>query len=128
MACRGRIDSPVDSHTLVYRRGAIGAEARLFDVARAAVSCDWNDGAWRVACNPHGHPPGSPITSWPHTPPVRGGVSPMKNSFPRRDLLKGSTALAAVTVFAEPARPAAPEPTPITPALIEAARKEGTVA
>jgi len=48
--------------------------------------------------------------------------------FSRRDLLKGSAALAAGT-FAPSAKvlAAAPPPTPITPALIEAARKEGKV-
>ena len=51
----------------------------------------------------------------------------MRTRFSRRDLLKGSTALAAATVFAEPARAAAPEPSPITPALIEAAKREGKV-
>src|SRR6201991_3932039 len=45
----------------------------------------------------------------------------------RRDLLKGSTALALGTVFAAPARAEAPPPTAITPALIEAAKKEGKV-
>jgi iron(III) transport system substrate-binding protein len=49
----------------------------------------------------------------------------MANRFSRRDLLKGSTALIAGAVFAEPARAAAPPPSAITPALIEAARKEG---
>jgi len=51
----------------------------------------------------------------------------MRDRFSRRELLKGSTALAAATVFAEPARAAAPAPSPITPALIEAARREGKV-
>ncbi len=51
----------------------------------------------------------------------------MRNRFSRRELLKGSTALAAATVFAEPARAAVPAPSPITPALIEAARREGKV-
>jgi hypothetical protein len=51
----------------------------------------------------------------------------MRNTHSRRDLLKGSSALAAATVFAEPLRAAAPEPSEITPALIEAARKEGKV-
>jgi iron(III) transport system substrate-binding protein len=46
--------------------------------------------------------------------------------FSRRAFLKTSTA-AAVGVFALPAHAAAPEPTPITPALIEAARREGKV-
>ena len=47
--------------------------------------------------------------------------------FSRRGVLKAGTALAA-TVFASPLRAAAPAPTAITPALIEAARKEGKVA
>jgi iron(III) transport system substrate-binding protein len=46
--------------------------------------------------------------------------------FSRRDVLKGSTAL-AMTAYASPIRAAAPEPTAITPALIEAAKKEGKV-
>src|SRR5476651_1396961 len=46
----------------------------------------------------------------------------------RRDVLKTSTALAAGALFAEPVRAAAPPPTSVTPALIEAARKEGKVA
>jgi iron(III) transport system substrate-binding protein len=45
----------------------------------------------------------------------------------RRSVLKGGTALAA-TVFATPLRAAAPPATAITPALIEAAKKEGKVA
>ena len=45
----------------------------------------------------------------------------------RRDVLKTSTVLAASAVFAEPMRAAAPPPTPVTPELIEAARKEGKV-
>jgi iron(III) transport system substrate-binding protein len=45
----------------------------------------------------------------------------------RRDVLKTSTAMAAATVFAEPLKAAAPPPTAVTPALIEAARKEGKV-
>ena len=44
----------------------------------------------------------------------------------RRTFLK--TSAAAACVFAQPARAAAPAPTPITPALIEAARREGKVA
>jgi iron(III) transport system substrate-binding protein len=44
--------------------------------------------------------------------------------FSRRDVLKAST-VAAGGLFASPARAAAPEPTAITPGLIEAARKEG---
>jgi iron(III) transport system substrate-binding protein len=45
----------------------------------------------------------------------------------RRDVLKASAAFAASKVFAEPARAAAPPATAITPALIEAAKKEGKV-
>jgi iron(III) transport system substrate-binding protein len=44
----------------------------------------------------------------------------------RRHVLKAGTALAA-TVFAQPSRAQAPEPSAITPALVEAARKEGKV-
>src|SRR5450631_3002196 len=47
-------------------------------------------------------------------------------TFSRRDLLKASGA-AALTVFASPLRAAAPEPTAITPALIDAATKEGQI-
>jgi iron(III) transport system substrate-binding protein len=45
----------------------------------------------------------------------------------RRGMLKASGAAAAMTVFAAPLRAAAPEPTSITPALIDAAKKEGKV-
>src|SRR5215469_6344442 len=45
----------------------------------------------------------------------------------RRTILKAS-GIAAVTAFASPIRAAAPEPTVVTPDLIEAARKEGKVA
>jgi iron(III) transport system substrate-binding protein len=48
-----------------------------------------------------------------------------KSKFSRRDVLKGSTALAAAAVFTEPVRAAAPPAEAITPALIEAAKKEG---
>jgi hypothetical protein len=44
----------------------------------------------------------------------------------RRDILEGAGTLVA-TLFASPIRAAAPEPTAITPQLIEAARREGTV-
>jgi iron(III) transport system substrate-binding protein len=50
-----------------------------------------------------------------------------KRKFSRRDVLKASTALAASTVFAQPLRAAAPEAGAITPALIEAAKREGKV-
>jgi len=46
----------------------------------------------------------------------------------RRDMLRASTVLAAGAVFAEPLAATAPEPTPLSPALIQAARKEGTLA
>src|ERR1700732_4532163 len=45
----------------------------------------------------------------------------------RRDVLKASALSAAGMLFAEPLRAAAPPPTTVTPALIEAARKEGKV-
>ena len=52
----------------------------------------------------------------------------MKNKTPsRRDILKGSTALALGAVFAAPARAEAPPAETITPQLIEAAKKEGKV-
>ena len=44
----------------------------------------------------------------------------------RRTILR-ATGIAAVSAFASPIRAAAPEPTAVTPALIEAARKEGRV-
>src|SRR5574341_2222526 len=50
-----------------------------------------------------------------------------KHPFSRRDILKGSTAVAAGAVFASPVKAAPPPPTAITPALIEAAKKEGKV-
>jgi ABC-type Fe3+ transport system substrate-binding protein len=48
-------------------------------------------------------------------------------SFSRRDLLAASGAVAA-GVFASPLRAAAPEPSAVTPVLIEAAKKEGKLA
>jgi iron(III) transport system substrate-binding protein len=51
----------------------------------------------------------------------------MAKKFSRRDVLKASSALAATTVFAEPIRAAAPPAEAVTPALIEAAKKEGKV-
>src|ERR1700722_9352804 len=44
----------------------------------------------------------------------------------QRHVLKASAALAA-EAFARPARAAAPEASPVTPELVEAARKEGKV-
>ncbi|WP_338830211.1 substrate-binding domain-containing protein [Bradyrhizobium sp. 27S5] len=49
----------------------------------------------------------------------------MRKPISRRDVLKGSAALAAGTVFASPARAAAPEPVAITPDLVAAAKNEG---
>ena len=50
----------------------------------------------------------------------------MRNrSWSRRDLLRVSTTLAAGTLFAAPARAAAPPPAEVTPDLIAAARREG---
>jgi iron(III) transport system substrate-binding protein len=50
-----------------------------------------------------------------------------RNRFSRRDVLQGTGALMASTVFASPLSAAAPPATAITPALIEAAKKEGKV-
>ena len=52
----------------------------------------------------------------------------MKSTFTRRDVLKAGTALTAATVFAEPdPRRGRRTAKAVTPALIEAARKEGKV-
>src|SRR3981081_4559199 len=52
----------------------------------------------------------------------------MKRTMPsRRDILKGTTALALGTVFASAVRAEAPPAEAIAPQLIEAAKKEGTV-
>src|SRR6201992_1437363 len=50
-----------------------------------------------------------------------------KRSISRRTVLKGTSALALGTVFASPARSAAPPAEAITPQLIEAAKKEDKV-
>src|ERR1700686_1822183 len=50
-----------------------------------------------------------------------------KRKLSRRDVLKGSAALALGTVFAAPARAGAPPSEAITPQLIEAAKKEAKV-
>ncbi len=49
-----------------------------------------------------------------------------RGQFSRRDVLKGSTAI-ALTGFASPARAAPPPATAITPQLVEAAKKEGQI-
>jgi iron(III) transport system substrate-binding protein len=51
----------------------------------------------------------------------------MNKTFSRRHLLKGSTALGLGALFAEPVCAAPPPAEAITPALIEAAKKEGKV-
>jgi iron(III) transport system substrate-binding protein len=50
-----------------------------------------------------------------------------KRTYSRRDVLEGSTVLAAGALFAQPLRAAVPEPSAVTPALIEAAKREGKV-
>jgi iron(III) transport system substrate-binding protein len=54
--------------------------------------------------------------------------SMLNSKVTRRGVLKGATALAAAGVFAEPLRAQAPAAATITPALIEAAKKEGKLA
>lgn len=51
----------------------------------------------------------------------------MQKNINRRHVLQGSAALALGTVFASPVRAQAPTPVAITPALIEAAKKEAKV-
>ena len=50
----------------------------------------------------------------------------MRKKLTRREVIKGSAAL-GLTMFASPLKAAAPEPVAITPALIEAALKEGKI-
>src|ERR1700674_545431 len=59
---------------------------------------------------------------------LEGANAMQQRKLSRRDILKASTALVAGGVFAEPLKAAAPPPTAVSPALIEAARKEGKVA
>ncbi len=51
----------------------------------------------------------------------------MKRGFSRRDVFKGSSALALGAMFGTSVRAAAPPPETITPGLVEAAMKEGKV-
>jgi iron(III) transport system substrate-binding protein len=51
----------------------------------------------------------------------------MRKKTSRRDVIKGSAALALGSVFVSPVRAQSPEPVAITPALIEAAKNEGKV-
>ena len=48
----------------------------------------------------------------------------MPSQFSRRDILKTSAAVAAGSVFAQPLHAAGPDAVSVTPALLEAARKE----
>jgi iron(III) transport system substrate-binding protein len=71
-------------------------------------------------------------SSPPSIAPVAKGAQLTGNAmrdrrWTRREVLKTSTSVAAGVLFAEPTRAAAPPPTSVTPALIEAARKEGKV-
>jgi iron(III) transport system substrate-binding protein len=50
-----------------------------------------------------------------------------RRTLSRRDILQGAAAVAAGTVFASPVRAEAPAPVAITPALVDAARKEAKV-
>src|SRR5262249_25786934 len=54
--------------------------------------------------------------------PLTGGPNMRDSKLSRRDMLRASTALAAGAVFAEPLTAAAPAPTPMSPAMIQAAR------
>jgi iron(III) transport system substrate-binding protein len=56
-----------------------------------------------------------------------GGNDVKKRGVSRREMVQGSAALAAATVFASPLRAQAPAATAVTPELIEAAKKEGKV-
>jgi iron(III) transport system substrate-binding protein len=66
-------------------------------------------------------PPAPFETRASHAPQGEGG------SLSRRDLIKASVAAAALAASSARVRAAAPEPVPVTPALIEAAKKEGKV-
>jgi iron(III) transport system substrate-binding protein len=57
---------------------------------------------------------------------LRKEIDAMRKILTRRDIIKSSAAL-GLTAFAAPLKAAAPEPVAITPALVEAARKEAKV-
>src|ERR1700731_4227656 len=60
---------------------------------------------------------------------MTAGANAVRNrNLSRRDMLKTSAGAAVGTVFPAPLKAAAPEATAVNPALIEAARKERTVA
>jgi iron(III) transport system substrate-binding protein len=63
----------------------------------------------------------------PRAEPIIKKEIAMKNKINRRDILKGSTALALGTMFATRVLAQAPPAEAITPQLIEAAKKEGKV-
>ena len=66
------------------------------------------------------------LTRRPKGPVVSQWEGAMRDrKWSRRDLLKASTASAAGLLFAEPLKAAAPPAEDVTPALIEAAKKEG---
>jgi iron(III) transport system substrate-binding protein len=57
-----------------------------------------------------------------------GRITLRTGKFSRRDLLTASAALAVGAVFAAPASAARPAPSPVGPALVDAARREGKLA
>src|SRR5215472_13668958 len=94
---------------------------------RGAVGYPFLHSTWRAAFSPN--------SQRGERGQICGGINPqaagpnMRDSkLSRRDMLKATTVLAAGAVFAEPLAAAAPEPTPLRPAMIQAARKEGTLA
>src|SRR5262249_17918284 len=60
--------------------------------------------------------------------PQAAGPNMRDSKLSRRDMLRASTVLAAGAVFAQPLAAAAPEPTPLSPALGPAAPQEGMLA
>ena len=58
----------------------------------------------------------------------RGAIGMRNTTFSRRDVIKGSAAVAGSAIVAPRLMAAAPETSTVTPALLEAARKEGKVA
>src|SRR4030081_1548926 len=61
-------------------------------------------------------------------PGEQGRMARRRRTWSRRDVLRASTAAVAGVLFADPLRAAAPPASAVTPALIEAARKEGKLA
>src|SRR5436190_18649159 len=58
----------------------------------------------------------------------QGAIAMQDRKLSRRDMLRASTMLAAGAVFPEPLYATAPARAAVSPAMIQAARKEGTVA